>query len=308
MSDPYQTLGVTRSATAAEIKSAYRKLAKKYHPDLNQGGSKGVEQKFKEITAAYDLVSDPAKRAKYDRGEIDEQGQERSFHPRSGTRYGPRSSNSNNGGDSPFGFSGGMGMDDILSEFFRGATRQGGESDPAEKGADVAYTMTVSFVEACLGGTKRLTLDSQKTIDVTIPAGTEDGHKLRLRGLGHAGAGGQGAAIIEIKVAPHPFFRREGNALHLDVPISLPEALLGEKVTIPTLDGSVALRVHKGANTGSVMRLKGKGIPNPKGEAGDMFATLKVMLPDGEDADLAALIEKWAKKKTYNPRKKLGWT
>ncbi len=307
MSDPYQTLGVTRSATAAEIKSAYRKLAKKYHPDLNQGGSKGVEQKFKEITAAYDLVSDPAKRAKYDRGEIDEQGQERGFHPRGGARYGTRSSSNGNGGSSPFGFGGGMGMDDILSEFFRGTTRQSGEAAPAEKGADVAYTMTVPFVEACLGGTKRLTLDSKKTIDVTIPAGTEDGHKLRLRGLGHAGVGGSGAAIIEIKVAPHPFFRREGNALHLDVPISLPEALLGEKVTIPTLDGSVALRVHKGANTGSVMRLKGKGIPNPKGEAGDMFATLKIMLPDGEDADLATLIEKWAKKKAYNPRKKLGW-
>ncbi len=306
MSDPYQILGVTRSATAAEIKSAYRKLAKKYHPDLNQGGNKGIEQKFKDITAAYDLISDPAKRARYDRGEIDEQGQERGFAPRGGTRYGARSS-SGNGGGSPFGFSGAMGMDDILSEFFRSTRQGGGAQASEEKGADVAYTITVPFVEACLGGTKRLTLDNKKTIDVTIPAGTEDGHKLRLRGLGHAGVGGAGAAIIEIKVAPHPFFRREGKALHLDVPISLPEALLGEKVTIPTLDGSVAVRVHKGANTGSVMRLKGKGIPNPKGEAGDMFATLKVMLPEDADADLAMMIEKWAKKKAYNPRKKLGW-
>ncbi|MFA6279609.1 MAG: DnaJ C-terminal domain-containing protein [Bdellovibrionales bacterium] len=312
MSDPYQTLGVTRSATAAEIKSAYRKLAKKYHPDLNQGGSKGIEQKFKEITAAYDLVGDAAKRARYDRGEIDDQGQEQGYRPRgngdpfgNGSARGGTRRSAGTGGN-PFGFNGGMGMDDILSEFFR-SSRQGGTRAPAEKGADVAYTITVPFVEACLGGKKRLTLDSQKTIDVTIPAGTEDGHKLRLRGLGQAGEGGAGAALIEIKVAPHPFFRREGNALHLDVPISLSEALLGEKVTIPTLDGSVSVRVHKGANTGSVMRLKGKGIPSAKGEAGDMFATLKVMLPEGEDADLTTFIEKWAKKKAYTPRKKLGW-
>ncbi|HAX90958.1 MAG TPA: molecular chaperone DnaJ [Rhodospirillaceae bacterium] len=310
-SNPYQILGVSRTASDAEIKSAYRKLAKKYHPDLNQG-RKDIEHKFKEITAAYDLVSDATKRARYDRGEIDESGQERGFRPRGGDPFGGMGgggAHRTRRAGNPFGFGGGMGVDDLFSEFFntarQGSSRGGFEE---EKGADVLYNVAVPFTEACLGVKKRINLQGGKTIDVTIPAGTEDGHKLRLKGLGAAGARGAGAAIIEIKVTPHPTFKREGNTIHLDVPISLPEALTGSTVTVPTLDGSVSLRLPKNANTGTVMRLKGKGVPTPKGEAGDMFVTLKIMLPETGTEDLAATLEKWAKKHPYNPRKKPGWS
>jgi len=303
MGDPYQILGVARTASDAEVKGAYRKLAKKYHPDLNQGG-KGGEQKFKEISAAYDLLSDPEKRARFDRGEIDEEGQPRGFHGADPFGGGAGSRRSPRGGGASFGFGGSMGVDDLLSEFFRSA-RQGPHGfGRNEAAADVSYTVSVPFVEACLGGKKRLTLDGGKTVDVTFPAGIEDGHKLRLRGLGRAG----GAALIDIKVEPHPFFRREGNALHVEVPISLPEAVLGGEVTVPTLSGSVSLRVHKGAHSGTVMRLKGKGVPAPDGTAGDMFVSLRVVLPSGEGhEELARFIEKWAKKHAYHPRKKLGW-
>ncbi len=301
--DPYSLLNVSRSASEAEIKSAYRKLAKKLHPDMNPG-RKDIEQKFKEITAAYDLLSDPAKRARYDRGEIDEQGNEKGFaHGAPGgegfTGWRAR------GGKGPFGFgSGGINPEDIFAEFFGGRHREDFGRHEPQRGPDVSYEITIPFLEACLGGTKRVTLAGHKTVDVTIPPGTEEGHKLRLRGLGQQGRAGAGDALVEIKVAPHAFFRREGRDIHLDVPVSLPEVILGESIKVPTLDGSVALKLQKNANTGTVMRLKGKGVPQPKGPPGDMFVTLKIMLPEnGDFSDL----EKWARKNPYNPRKKLGW-
>ena len=311
MSDPYQILGVTRSATAAEIKSAYRKLAKKYHPDLNQG-RKDIEQKFKEVSAAYDLLGDEAKRARFDRGEIDNQGNERGFH-RGGDPFGSGGGYTRRGGRSsagggPFGFGGmgGMNPEDIFAEFFGGAKSRRPPFEEPEKGADITYKITIPFIEACNGGKRRITLDNKKTIDITIPPGTEDGHKLRLRGLGQESAGGAGAAIIEITVAPDSFFRREGNDIHLDVPVSLPEAILGGSIKVPTLTGPVSLKLHKGANTDTVMRLKGKGVPDAKGGHGDMFVKLKVILPE-DTSDLTSLIEKWAKKHDYDPRKKLNW-
>lgn len=305
--DPYSLLGVSSSASAAEIKSAYRKLAKKLHPDMNPG-RKDIEQKFKEVTAAYDLLSDEGKRARFDRGEIDGQGNERGFH-RGG-----------NGGGDPFagargargsrrsyGF-GGINPEDIFAEFFGGGGSRGQAHHEPERGADISYEITIPFVEACLGGKKRVTITGNKTVDVTIPPGTEEGHKLRLRGLGQQGHGGAaGDAMVEIKVAPHAFFTRQGQDIHLEAPLSLPEAVLGGTIKVPTLDGSVALKIPKGANTGTVMRLKGKGIPRAKGEAGDMFVKLKIMLPEGENAELVSSIEKWAKKNDYQPRKKLGW-
>jgi DnaJ-class molecular chaperone len=171
----------------------------------------------------------------------------------------------------------------------------------------VTYSLAVPFVEASLGGKRRVTLTSGKTIDITVPPATEDGHKLRLRGLGQEGPGGAGDAIIEIHVEPHPYFTRKDGDITLEAPISLPEALLGASIKVPTLDGSVAVKVPKGANTGTTLRLKGKGIPAAKGEAGDMFVKLKIMLPDPPTDDLDELIEKWAKKHAYDPRKKLGW-
>lgn len=307
--DPYTILGVPRSASEAELKSAYRKLAKKLHPDMNPG-RKDIETKFKEVTAAYDLLSDPDKRARFDRGEIDGQGQERGFSRGGYGSYGGGARSQSSRG--PFGFTGGFNPEDIFAEFFGGGgakrgAHQGQYHEPPERGGDVNYEITIPFTEACLGGTQRVTLAGGKTVDVNIPPGTESGHKLRLRGQGAVGAGGTGDAIVEIKVAPHPHFTREGHTIHLEVPISLAEAALGGTIKVPTLGGTVALKIHKGANTGTIMRLKGKGVPRKGAEAGDMLVKLKILLPDDGVGDLASAIEKWAKKHAYDPRKKLGW-
>jgi DnaJ-class molecular chaperone len=328
MTDPYQLLGVAKTASEAEIKSAYRKLAKKLHPDVNPG-RKDIEQKFKEVSAAYDILSDPAKRARYDRGEIDGGGNEKPFGGGGYRSYGggdPFAHMRNRGGAGRQGggdsFGGAAGMEDFFAEFFGGAGRAPGagfgrgRTAAPEKGADVSYTLTIPFTEACLGGKQRVTLENKKTIDVTVPAGSTDGDKLRLRGLGEVGAGGprggdSGDAIFEIRVKPHAFFVRKENEIHLEAPISLIEAASGATIHVPTLDGQVAVKVPKGANTGTVLRLKGKGVPSAKGQgagtAGDMFVKLKIMLPEPMPQDLADLIEKWGKKNAYDPRKKAGW-
>jgi len=306
MRDPYQTLGVSKSASADEIKSAYRKLAKKLHPDMNPG-RKDIEQKFKDITAAYDLLSDKDKRARFDRGDIDAQGNERGFAGAGADPFGGGGTWRNytqTGGD-PFEQFGGA--DDIFAQFMGGGAR--GRRGPSNiRGPDVTYSLAITFVEAAQGGKRRVTLSSGKTIDVTIPPGTEEGQKLRLRGQGMAGlGGGAGDAIIEMHIEPHPHFTRKGNDIHLDVPVSLPEAVLGANVKVPTLDGHVTVRVPKGANSDTLLRLKGKGIPFGRGEHGDMFVKLKIMLPEPVPDDLAEFTEKWAKKNPYDPRKKLGW-
>lgn len=313
MRDPYQILGVSKSATAEEIKSAYRKLAKKLHPDVNPG-KKDIEQKFKDVTAAYDLLSDADKRKRFDRGEIDAQGQERGFagDPFGGGGGSWRRSASSSGGGDPFAQFGGGSVEDILAEFMSGARgKRGGGGEGfgggMGRGQDVTYTLHVAFVDAALGSKQRITLSGGKPLDVTVPPGTEDGHKLRLRGQGQPGTTGPGDAIIEIRVDPHAYFTRKGNDIHLDVPVSVQEALLGASINVPTLDGSVSVKVPKGANTGTTLRLKGKGIPHGKDQHGDMFARLKVVLPEPPSADLTELVEKWAKKNAYDPRKKLGW-
>jgi DnaJ-class molecular chaperone len=300
MRDPYQVLGVDKSASADVIKSAYRKLAKKLHPDVNPG-KKDIEQKFKEVTAAYDLLSDTAKRARYDRGEIDAQGQERGF---AGAGAGPFGGGgawrgrTQASGD-PFGQFGNA--DDIFAEFMNAARGRGGGAGGGMPG-ETTYSLAIPFVEACLGGKKRVTLTQGKTIDVTIPAGVIEGHKLRLRGQGERG----GDAIIEMHIEPHPYFTRKEHDIYIDVPVSLPEAVLGAGIRVPTLDGHVSVKVPKGANSGTTLRLKGKGVPMGKNEAGDMFAKLTIMLPDAPSADLAEFVEKWAKKNSYDPRKKWG--
>jgi DnaJ-class molecular chaperone len=319
--DPYQILGVSRTATQAEIKSAYRKLAKKLHPDVNPG-RKDIEAKFKDVTAAYDLLSDQDKRDRFDRGEINAQGQEQGFgggrggyNPYSGgfsgfsgTRGGTSGAGGNGDPFSAFG-----GMEDIFAEFMGGGKNKkrgpgagfGGNAgfDTGNiRGNDISYTISVPFVEACLGGKRRVGLANDKTLDVTIPAGIEDGYKLRLKGQGSAGlGGGAGDAIVIVSVTPHPFFSRKGNDILLELPVSLPEAILGASVTVPTLDGHVAVKVPKGANTGTTLRLKGKGVTG-----GDMMVKLKLVLPDTISSDLESFVEKWAKKHAYDPRKKAG--
>ncbi|MDD3370601.1 MAG: DnaJ C-terminal domain-containing protein [Alphaproteobacteria bacterium] len=315
MSDPYQILGVSKTASLGEIKSAYRKLAKKLHPDVNPG-RKDIEQKFKEVTAAYDLLSDPDKRARFDRGEIDSHGHNRGFaggpfgesEPFSGNFRNARSSYGHPG-ETPFSAFGGM--EDILSEFMgmaSGRYKNNGfqtEDAASVKGGDVSQKITVSFVEACLGGKKRVALANNKTLDISIPAGVEDGHKLRLKGQGRTGPGGiAGDAIVELQVAAHPFFTRKDRDIFLDFPVSLQEAVLGASVTVPTLDGHVSLKIPKGSNSGTALRLKGKGVAGT--HPGDMFVKLKIVLPEPVPQDLTDLVEKWAKKNAYNPRKKSG--
>jgi len=309
MSDPYKTLGVTQSSTADEIKSAYRKLAKKLHPDVNPG-RKDIEQKFKEVTAAYDLLSDPEKRKRYDRGEVDNQGNERGwggspggdpFGGSSNWRTRARGAGARADADPFAGFGS---AEDIFAEFMGGGRNK--RQRASTKGADVTYALSILFVEAALGAKRRVTLESGKTIDVTIPPGTSEGHKLRLRGQGQGGAAGAGDAIIEIHVEPHPFFTRKENDIYLEVPISLPEAVLGASIKVPILDGHVTVKVPKGANSGSSLRLKGKGIPSGSTH-GDMFVKLKIVLPEPMPEDLMNAMEKWAKKNSYDPRKNLGW-
>jgi DnaJ-class molecular chaperone len=295
--DPYQTLGVSKTASQEDIQKAYRKLAKKHHPDLNPG-NKQAEEQFKDISAAYDVLGDADKRARFDRGEIDASGAERpqqryyrDFADRNGAPY------SSDAGFADFD------ADDILSQFFS----RGGEARTGNlrmRGSDVQYRLTLDFLDAVNGGTKQLSLPDGSVLDVTIPPGTRDGQILRLRGKGRPGVGGgpPGDALIEIEVRPHPVFKRKGDDIHVELPISLTEAVLGGKVRVPTPSGSVTATVPKWSNTGRVLRLKGKGVPRPGGNRGDEYVTLKIMLPDKPDPELEKLVQQWSAGKSYNPR------
>lgn len=299
MADPYQLLGVARTASDEEIKKAYRKLAKKLHPDVNPGNKK-VETQFKEVTAAYDFLSDPEKRQRYDRGEIDESGQPRGFGGFSQGRRG--------GGKRPgsFGLDDEDGAEDVLRDFFGFGNRQ--RAHMRMRGADVSYQVEVSFIEAALGGKKRISLTDGKTIEVAIPPGTENGQTLRLKGQGLAGAGGASAgdAFVEVQVGEHPLFKRDGFDISMECPITLPEAVLGATITVPTIDGKVALKLPKDSNTGTQLRLKGKGIANPKtNQRGDQYVRFKIVLPEQVDQDLRDAIERWSKRHSYDVRGKL---
>ncbi len=302
MKDPYQVLGVDRKASAEEIKSAYRKLAKKLHPDLNPE-DKAIEQRFKEVSQAYALLSDPATRARFDRGEIDASGQERGA---GGFQRTYRSAGGRQRG-APFDFGEEISVDDIFSEFFGGGRMRGGRRRASERGADSHFSVKVSFEEAAKGAKKRVRLGGEKTLEVKIPAGTEDGQTLRLKGQGQAGkaGGGTGDALIEVAVAPHAFFQRDGLDIRLDLPVSLQEAVLGAEVTAPTLSGKVTVKIPEGSNTGSVLRLKGKGI-QAGGKTGDQYLSLKIVLPERQDAQLKDFVKRWAGFNAFDPRKKLG--
>ncbi len=305
MADPYKVLGVARGASDEDIKRAYRKLAKKLHPDLNPGDKK-IENQFKETTAAYDLLSDTAKRRQYDRGEIDEHGQARG--PRYSNRPGAGAAGGQRRGRG-FGYEAEEGFsDDLFGDFF-GFGREGRGDGIKLKGADVSYQLRVPFLEAVLGKKQRLALADGKTLDVQLPPGTDTGQALRLKGQGLPGRGGApaGDAFIEITVEPHPLFNRDGNDVLVEVPMTLYEAALGASINVPTIDGKVAVKVPAGSNSGTQLRLRGRGIQAGKGgERGDQYVRLVVVLPKEIDEDLKDAIETAAKKRPYKVRGKLG--
>ncbi|MBB4211773.1 DnaJ-class molecular chaperone [Rhodothalassium salexigens DSM 2132] len=316
----YQILGVDRSASEAEIKSAYRKLAKELHPDRNPGDQK-IADRFKEVSSAYAILGDKEKRPKYDRGEIDEQGQERAaagFGARSRGPYGGAAGFGGAGargfgGDDFRGFAGGtydetVGGEDVedlfadLFGFSRGRTQQNRAKQP-QKGADQTYRLSVSFSDAARGGTKRVTLTTGRTLDVRIPAGVTDGQTIRLTGQGRPGRDGgpAGDALVRVEVAEHPYFTRDDKDVYLDLPIRVDEAVRGAKIKVPTLDGPVTITVPKGSSSGRKLRLKGKGVGG-EGERGDQYVVLKIVLPDTPDPALEEAIEDWARHHSYPVR------
>jgi len=288
MSDPYKVLGLQSNASDEAIKKAYRKLAREHHPDLDHGNAKS-EEKFKNISVAYDLLSDPKTRAQYDRGELDGYGVKK--RPRSGG----------------FGGFGGFGRSN--SGPFRPRGQKG--AGIMVNGADVEYALSIDFLESAKGGIKHISTTNGKRLKVTIPPGITDGATLRLKGQGMNGFGGgmNGDALVDIDVKPDPMFRREETDILLDVPVTLPEAVLGAKVEVPTIDGPVTVTVPPGSNTGTILRLKGKGMPLAKKGAksdqrGDQYVTLKVMLPRKQDEDFIEFIKKWAPDHPYDVYRK----
>jgi DnaJ-class molecular chaperone len=325
MRDPYEVLGVDRKAGAGDIKSAYRKLAKKLHPDANKNDPKAATR-FSELNAAHELLGDEDKRKAFDRGEIDAEGKPRfqgfgGGGPRPGSGpgagFGP-DANFENFNFGPEGFTrtnrrgragggGGFGgFEDILKEAFgrggRGGAGAAFEPEDFGVGADVHAALTVTLPEAAHGATERLRLPTGKEVDVKIPAGITGGQQIRLKGQGMAGQGGPGDVLITVSIAPHPVFMLEGADVRLDLPVTLYEAALGAKVRVPTLDKPVELTIPPWTNSGRTFRLKGKGFPAKAGR-GDLLATVRIALPDASDAELEALMKKWQNEKPYDPRK-----
>lgn len=301
--DPYSILGVTRGASEKDIKSAYRKLAKELHPDTNKDNPKATER-FSEVTRAYDLLSDKDKRARFDRGEIDIDGNPAGF----GAGFGGGGFGGGQRGFGPedfAGFSGGAeGVDlgDLFEGLFGGRGGRGGgfggggfgggARRPAPKGANVQYRLAVSLPDLATCASQRITLSNGKTIDLKLPAGLEDGAQIRLSGKGEPGPGGAGDALVTISVQSHPFFRRDGDNIRLDLPISLDEAVNGAKVKVPTVEGAVMLSVAPGSGSGRTLRLKGRGFTRKDGTRGDQLVTLEIGLPE-HDEELARRLEGW---------------
>jgi DnaJ-class molecular chaperone len=321
MRDPYEVLGVPRGASAAAIKSAYRKLAKKHHPDSNKNDPKSAAR-FSELNSANEIIGDEDKRKQFDRGEIDAEGKPRfqgfpGGDPRArGAPGGFESRTFRTGGAGPGGFGGG-GFEDILNSMFSGGGARGArpgagntfEFDPGgiALDLDLSVAMTVSLEESVKGAEKRVRLPTGKELNVRIPAGVTAGQQIRLKGQGETAPGHRpGDLLITVSIAPHPFFKVDGGDLRVDLPITLYEAVLGGKVRVPTLGNAVDLSIPKNTSSGRIFRLKGKGLPKAAGATGDLFVTTRIMLPDGSDPELETLMQKWRDGHTYNPRSDLG--
>jgi DnaJ-class molecular chaperone len=319
MRDPYEVLGVQRDASAAAIKSAYRKLAKKHHPDNNRNDPKSAAR-FSEVNSANEIIGDEDKRKQFDRGEIDADGKPR-FQ---GFPGGGRGRASPGGGFEPHnfrtgpgagGFGGGAGFEDILNSMFGGAAGarggRGGQAFDFDTGGlaadlDLSVAMTVSLEESVKGTEKRVRLPTGKELNVKIPAGVTAGQQIRLKGQGETAPGHRpGDLLITVSIANHPFFKVDGADLRVDLPITLYEAVLGGKVRVPTLTGAIELSIPKNTSSGRIFRLKGKGMTKG-GAAGDLFVTTRIVLPDGNDADLEALMQKWRDHHPYHPRSDIG--
>jgi DnaJ-class molecular chaperone len=332
MRDPYEVLGVQKNATPAAVKSAFRRLAKKLHPDANKT-DKTAATKFAELNAAYEILGDEDKRKAFDRGEIDAEGKPR-FQGFAGGRgpwgnmgggqdshfetftWGPEGVHrgSGRGGGFRGGFGGGgAGIDDILKEMLGAGMRGGGRRTQFEQedlgGAasrDVTGTVSISLNEVLTGTTRRVLLPTGKEVDARIPPGLAEGQTIRLKGQGMPGPrGSAGDALITVTIAEHPLFKREGQNLRLELPVTLYEAVLGGKVRVPTLDGAVELAIPAGSNSGRTMRVKGKGLPGKDGP-GDLYATVRIVLPDRADPELEELMKKWRDGKPYDPRRDMS--
>ncbi|HMN73116.1 MAG TPA: DnaJ C-terminal domain-containing protein [Rhodoblastus sp.] len=319
MRNPYDVLGVAKTAGADEVKKAFRKLAKKYHPDQNKNDPK-AQEKFAEINSAYEILGEADKRAQFDRGEIGADGKPRGFEgfgaggPGGFRQQGPGGETYEfhfGGGANPFGGgAGGFDASDLFSGIFGGGGRGrgGGRAGPAPKGEDFAASALVPLAEVARAGKVNVVMPNGRTLEVRIPKGVEDGQQIRLRGQGQPSAyGGEpGDAIITLRFAPHPLFKVEGRDLRLNLPITLYEAALGGKVDAPTLDGKVELTIPAGSSSGRRLRLRGKGLESATGTRGDLYVTLQIALPEKSDADLDALMRRWREEKPYDPRKALG--
>lgn len=305
MKNPYEVLGVPKGASAAEIKKAYRKLAKELHPDLNPN-DKRIAERFKEVSAAHSFLSNEENRAKFDRGEINADGSQSGFssYQDASRRYQRANAHAGNSGGG-FNFN----PEDLFSDIFGGGARSRRAGGPApQRGGDRIYQVTIGFLDAVKGAKRVITLENGKTLNIKIPVNVKEGQQIRLKGQGGPGVmgGPDGDALIEVSIAPHPYFRLDGNDIHLDLPITLPEAVLGAKVQVPTIDGPVTLNIPEGANTGKKMRLKGKGVEDSKSSTrGDQYVILQVALPDPVDPDLRKAIENWSHTHSYRVRDKL---
>jgi DnaJ-class molecular chaperone len=303
MADPYQTLGVSKEASQDEIRKAYRKLAKEHHPDLNPGNAQ-AEKRFKEIAAAYDILGDEARRKRFDAGEIDEQGAERPerrFY-REYAEADPASRYARGAGGGEF-----ADMGDVFADLFRARRGEGLRM----AGGDIRYTLAVEFLEAVNGARKTVQMPDGRTLDIKIPAGLRHGQILRLKGQGRPGLGGgpPGDALVEVAIQPSPLFFRDGNDIGSVLPITLGEALAGGTVRAETVDGAVDVKIPKGANSGTMLRLRGKGAPDQtSGARGDHRLELRVVLPDKADPELERFVADWEEKHPYDPRAKGGRT
>ena len=299
MTDPYKILGVAPTASADDVQNAYRKLAKKLHPDLNPGNSE-AEEKFKEVASAYGLIGDVDKRKRFDSGEIDAAGAER---PRQNYYRDYASSEREHPYTDDSGFTDFMESEDAFAELLRRSAR----AQANRRGHDLEFRLPIEFVESIAGTNKRLTLPDSSTVDVAIPPGMTEGQVLRLRGKGAPGLGkgSPGDILIEVEIKPDRSFTRQGDDIYLELPITLTEAVLGARIKVPTPTGTVTMSVPKGSNSGSTLRLRGKGAPKQAGGHGDQLVKLKVVLPKEPDPELEAFVTSWEGGKTYNPREEV---